>query len=75
MQSPPLEWALHVAHFGVLDLIRDRGEPDGDTASECLRVLFRVHTASGRVAFAVSLAAGGVLLYRHICKIEDGGAR
>jgi hypothetical protein len=68
MHSPPIEWALLAGHFIALDLVRDQGEPDGDTASECLRILFRVDTRSGRSALAASLAVVGVGLYRHLAK-------
>lgn len=68
MHSPPVEWSLHLLHFGVLDLIRDRGEPDGDTASEVIRDLFHVDRREGRAAFAAALVTGGVVLYRHIVK-------
>lgn len=68
MKSPPIEWALDIAKLGVLDVIRDQGEPDGDTLSECIRVWFRVHTPAGRAAFTVALGAGGVAFWRHICK-------
>jgi hypothetical protein len=63
-----MEWSLHVAHFAVLDYLRDRGEPDGDTASEVLRVIFRTHDPRGRAALAAAIAAGGVVLHRHLCK-------
>lgn len=72
MHSPPVEWSLHVLHFAVLDVVRDRGEPDGDTASEVIRDLFHVDTPTGRLAFALTLAAGSTVLFRHICK--DTGA-
>lgn len=68
MRSPRVEWTLHVLHFGILDLVRDRGEPDGDTASEVIRDLFHVDTPRGRAAFAATLAVGSTVLYRHICK-------
>ncbi|GAB3776818.1 hypothetical protein FB382_004339 [Nocardioides ginsengisegetis] len=68
MQSPPIEWALHVAHFGILDYLRDRGEPDGDTASECLRVIFHTHDPRGRAALAAAITASGVVLFRHLVK-------
>ena len=74
MQSPPIEWALMVAHYGVVDYLRDRGEPDGDTATECLRVLFRVHTPHGRAALATAITGGGLVLYRHLTKPDMRGA-
>lgn len=70
MQSPPIEWALGFAFLGVVDWIRDCGEPDGDTLSECLRVAFRVHDPRGRAALALSVATGGLVLYRHLVKPE-----
>lgn len=68
MQSPPIEWSLLAAHAVALDVIRDRGEPDGDTATEVLRTLFRVETTEGRARLAAAIAVGGVLLYRHLTK-------
>lgn len=70
MHSPPIDWSLDLVHFIVKDAIRDHGEPDGDTATEVLRVLFRVHTPEGRFRLAGTIAAGGVLLYRHLVKPE-----
>lgn len=68
MQSPRIEWALMAAHFGVVDYLRDRGEPDGDTASECIRNIFAVHTPGGRAAFTLTLALGSGMFWRHIVK-------
>ena len=68
MHSPPLEWTLDIARLGILDVIRDRGEPDGDTLSECIRVWFRVHTPLGRLVWRGVLYGGAHLLDRHICK-------
>lgn len=68
MHSPPVEWSLGVAYLGVLDIVRDRGEPDGDTLTECIREGFRVHTPRGRAAFTLALTASAVLFHRHICK-------
>ncbi len=68
MQSAPLEWTLHLAFPVLVDIIRDRGEPDGDTLSEVIREVFRVHTPRGRLAFTATLAAGAVAFHRHICK-------
>lgn len=56
------------AHFGVVDWMRDRGEPDGDTASECIRQAFRVDTAPGRLAFTAALTGAAFLFHRHITK-------
>jgi hypothetical protein len=68
MKSPPLEWTLHIAFPLLVDYIRDRGEPDGDTLSEVIREAFRVHTPTGRAAWRVCLYGGARLLDRHICK-------
>lgn len=72
MQSPPLEWAAIVGGpiltAGVVDYLRDRGEPDGDTLTEVLRGVFRVHTPHGRAALAGAIAGGGLALYRHLVK-------
>ena len=73
MQSPPVEWALGIGYLAVLDIIRDRGEPDGDTLTECVREAFGTDERAGRQRLAVVIAGGGVLLYRHFCKPEMRG--
>lgn len=67
MQSPPIEWALGIGYLAALDVIRDRGEADGDTLSECTRELVRRHR-HGHIAFTAALALGAVALHRHILK-------
>lgn len=74
MQSPPIEWALGIAYLGVIDVLRDRGEPDGDTLSEVLRDLFHVDHPVGRLALGGAIAVGGRALYRHLTKPEMRGA-
>lgn len=68
MRSPKAEWTLGIAYLVILDVLRDRGEPDGDTLSEVTREVFAVHTPRGRLAWLGVLVAGGVVLDRHICK-------
>lgn len=68
MQSPPMEWALGIGYLAVVDYIRDQGEPDGDTLSECVRHAFKIDTPNGRLAFTVALSAGALILHRHIVK-------
>lgn len=68
MQSPPVEWALGIAYLGVIDVLRDRGDPDGDTLSEVIRDTFRVHSPGGRSAFTLTLALGAGMFWRHIVK-------
>lgn len=68
MQSPPIEWALGIGYLAVVDVLRDRGEPDGDTLSECLRVAFHTDDPRGRAALAAAIAAGAVVLFRHLAK-------
>lgn len=68
MHSPPVEWVLGFGYLAALDVIRDRGEPDGDTLTEVLRGGFHVDAPEGRAALAVAITAGGVLLYRHLVK-------
>lgn len=68
MHSPPVEWVLGIGYLAVLDAIRDRGEPDGDTLTEVLRETFHVETPGGRSVLRATIAAGGVLLYRHLAK-------
>jgi hypothetical protein len=63
-----MEWALGIGHLAVLDWVRDRGEPDEDTLSEVLRAGFHVDRPEGRAALAVTIAAGGAVLYRHLTK-------
>lgn len=70
MQSPPIEWAAALGYLGFVDWLRDRGEPDGDTATEVLRNIFRVEHPQGRLALAAAISGGGVLLYRHLVKPE-----
>ena len=67
MNSPPVEWTLGIAYFGVLDFLRSRGEADGDTLSEVVRSAVRSHP-SGDLLFTVALYAGAELLRRHILK-------
>lgn len=68
MHSPPVEWSLFALHFGVVDYLRDRGEPDGDTASEVIRQAFRVHTRSGNATFTAALIGAAFVFHRHITK-------
>lgn len=68
MQSPRIEWTLGVAYLAVLDYVRNRGEPDGDTLTEVIREAFDTDQASGRRRLAATIAAGGVVLYRHLTK-------
>lgn len=68
MHSPRMQWSLRLAALAVEDVVCDRGEPDGDTLSEVIREVFRVHTPRGRLAWLAFLVAGGVILDRHICK-------
>lgn len=68
MHSPPLEWSLGIGHLAILDWIRDRGEPDSDTLSECIREAFQVHSPRGYLTFTATVVAGAVLFHRHICK-------
>lgn len=74
MQSPPIEWALGIGYLAVVDVLRDRGEPDGDTLTECLRALFHVDDPRGRAALAVAITGGGVGLFRHLTKPHMRGA-
>ena len=74
MHSPPIEWALFAGYFAALDVIRDRGEPDGDTATEVIRTTFAVDTPAGKAAFTAALAASALLFHRHICKPIGGAA-
>jgi hypothetical protein len=71
MHSPPVEWALGIGYLAVVDWLRDRGEPDGDTLSEVLRAAFSVDQPRGRLALAATLAAGGLVAYRHLTKPES----
>lgn len=68
MHSPPLEWGLGIGYLVVLDVIRDRGEPDKDTLSECIRDGFHVETRRGRIAWRVALIASVLVFDRHIAK-------
>lgn len=70
MHSPPAEWVLGIGHLAILDYLRDRGEPDGDTLTEVVRSLFATETPRGRALLAGTMTAGGVLLYRHFVKVE-----
>lgn len=70
MHSPPVEWTLGIGHLVMLDMLRDHGEPDGDTLTEVIRGWFHVDTPEGRARLALSIAGGGVLLYRHLVKPE-----
>lgn len=72
MRSPRAEWSLGIGYLVLVDILRDRGEPDGDTLSEVTREVFRVHTTRGRLTWLTALVAGGFLLDRHICKEVTG---
>lgn len=65
MQSPPIEWALGIGYLAALDIIRDRGEADGDTISECLREVV-AKSPRGELVLALGLVAGSAWFYRHI---------
>lgn len=65
MQSPPVEWALGIGYLALLDVIRARGEADGDTASEVVREAVSRHPA-GRLMFTASVALGALAFHRHI---------
>lgn len=73
MQSPPVEWTLGIGYLAILDVLRDRGEPDGDTLTECLRDAFGTDQPAGRRRLAVAIGGGAVLLYRHLTKPEMRG--
>lgn len=68
MQSPRIEWTILVAPLVAVDYLRNRGEPDGDTATEVIRDVFDTDTAEGRTRFGIALAVAAVAFYRHICK-------
>lgn len=68
MHSPKIEWTAFAAHLILVDYVRDRGEPDGDTASEVLRAAFRVERPEGRAALAAAITIGAVGLYAHLTK-------
>ncbi|HET7387343.1 MAG TPA: hypothetical protein VFJ19_11845 [Nocardioidaceae bacterium] len=65
---PAAEWGLFAVHVAVVDWLRDRDDPDGDTITEVLRTAYRVDTQRGRAALGVTLAGGSVWLYRHLTK-------
>ena len=69
MQSPRVEWVLGIGYLAAVDLIRARGEADGDTLSECTRDLIERHPA-GRAAFTLGYIVGAVALWRHLCAKE-----
>lgn len=68
MQSPRIEWTLGIGYLAVLDWVRNQGEPDSDTLTEVIREAFGTDHAPGRRRLAVTIAAGGVVLYRHLTK-------
>lgn len=65
MHSPPVELVLDVVHLGTRNLIRNTGDPDGDTISECVRAAVRSHP-HGEAVFTVALVALGMWFRRHI---------
>lgn len=67
MHSPPMEWTLAIGHLVVLDVLRARGEADRDTLSEVVRDVVE-RTPYGRTLFGAAVAAGGLVLHRHICR-------
>lgn len=64
----PALWAGIIGGGALLDWYLDRGEPDHDTASECIRSWFHTDTAAGKVAFSLALAGGTAWLHGHILK-------
>lgn len=68
MHSPPLEWGLGIGYLVALDVLRDRGEPDKDTLSECIRDAFKVETPIGFAIFTASAVGGFTIFHRHIVK-------
>lgn len=65
MQSPEVELVLDVLHIGSRNLIRHRGEPDGDTISEITRrLVYRYRWGPALFSVGVYLTAEG--FRRHI---------
>lgn len=67
LPRPAHVWGGIALGATLLDIYADRGEPDGDTASECIRSLFRTDTTIGKAAFGLTLAVGVQWFYPHIC--------
>ncbi len=67
MQSPPAEWVLDALYFTAKDILRARGEADGDTLSEVVRDLVDRHPR-GRLVLAAILTAAPIGFWRHIVK-------
>ncbi len=65
MKSPRAEWVLGIGYLAAVDVIRAKGEADGDTLSEVLRDLI-ARTPCGRPLFVAALVAGGVAFHHHI---------
>jgi len=62
-------WLGITGGASLLDWYLDQGEPDHDTLSECTRRLFYTHTPLGKAVLAATMAVGGDVLYRHLCKV------
>lgn len=58
-------WIAFWAGFAALDYTADRR---GRSLSAATRALFHTHTPTGRTVFTGALAAGAVILHRHILK-------
>ena len=67
MNSPPIEWTLGIGYLAILDYLRSHGEPDGDTASECVRSVVMT-TQGGKTMFSLAWLAFAVWFWRHILK-------
>ncbi|RNL66225.1 hypothetical protein EFK50_00955 [Nocardioides marmoriginsengisoli] len=67
MQSPPLELVLDVVHLGARNLLRNRGDADGDTISEITRSV-KDQIPYGDQVLAVALAALAAGYWVHICR-------
>lgn len=67
-RDPIKEWALLLAVPTIIDIVRNQGEPDGDTLSEVVHMVFKVDTFLGWLAFTATLAGGTLWFHRHICK-------
>lgn len=61
-------WLGIIGGAAALDYWCDLGDPDQDTLSEFTRLMFRVHTPAGKVAFTAALAGGATWLHSHILK-------
>lgn len=66
MRRPALVWGSILGALSVFDLWCARNATQGDSLSECARLVYRTHTRAGRVALGASWAILTAWLLPHL---------